>query len=106
MCAPNDLWRLQYFLVAHGKAREILRIAAERKPTTPEGIRAHNELIRYYELVNENMAIIRTEMSVNEKLDYLAEWKIDQLALQPIRQKWLDWVFPAPNAHTGSSFRD
>lgn len=90
--APNELWRLQYFLIAHGKAKEILRIAAERGPTTSEGIDAHNELIRYYTLVNENMAIIRTEMSINEKLDYMAAWKRQQRTLQPIRQKWLYWV--------------
>lgn len=90
--APNELWRLRYFLIAHSKAKEILRIAAERRPRTPEGIQAHDELIRYYSLVNENMAIIRTEMSINEKLDYLAEWKRQQVTLRPIRQKWLAWV--------------
>ena len=90
--APSELWRLQYFLNAHRKAKEILRIAAERSPTTPDGIEAHRELIRYYSLVNENMAIIRTEMSINEKLDYLAEWKRQRLVLQPIRENWLAWV--------------
>jgi hypothetical protein len=70
--ASSELWRLQYFLAAHGKAKEILRIAAEDRPTTIQAIEAHKELIRYYSLVNENMAIIRTEMSINENLDYLA----------------------------------
>ena len=94
--ASSDLWRLQYFLVAHGKAKEILRIAAEDGPTTIQGIEAHKELIRYYSLVNEHMAIIRTEMSINEKLDYMAQWKRQYVILQPIRQKWLDWVNGAP----------
>jgi hypothetical protein len=89
--APTDLWRLQYFLIAHGKAKEVIRIARERQPVTLEGMRAHNELIRYYELVNENMAIIRTEMSINQDLNYMAEWKKDQRVLQHIRQGWLDW---------------
>ena len=90
--ASTDLWRLQYFLIAHGKAKEVLKIAKENQPTTPEGMRAHGELIRYYSLVNENMAIIRTEMSINQKLDFLAEWKKVRIKLEPIRNNWLAWV--------------
>ena len=89
---PGELRRLQYFLNAHYKAKEILRIIGEYRPATAEGTEAHQELIRYYSLVNEDMAIIRTEMSINEKLDYLAEWKRQQSRLQHIRQKWLAWV--------------
>jgi hypothetical protein len=88
----TDGWRLQYFLIAHGKAKEVLKIARESEPMTPEGIRAHGELIRYYQLVNEYMAIIRTEMSINQKLDFLAEWKKVQMKLEPIRNNWLLWV--------------
>jgi len=90
--ASTDVWRLQYFLIAHGKAKEVLKIAKESEPVTPEGIRAHGELIRYYSLVNENMAIIRTEMSINQKLDFLAEWKKVRIKLEPIRNNWLTWV--------------
>jgi hypothetical protein len=90
--ASTENWRLQYFITAHGKAKEILRIAAEQQPTSPDAIHAHNELIRYYQLVNENMAIIRTEMSIHQELDFLAEWKKQQLFLQHIRHAWLDWV--------------
>ena len=81
-----------YFLIAHGKAKEVLKIARESEPTTPEGVRAHGELIRYYQLVNEYMAIIRTEMSMNQKLDFLAEWKKVRIKLEPIRNNWLTWV--------------
>ena len=90
--ASTDAWRLQYFLIAHGKAKEVLKIAKESEPVTPEGIRAHGELIRYYSLVNENIAIIRTEMSINQKLDFLAEWKKVRIKLEPIRNSWLAWV--------------
>jgi len=90
--ASTELWRLQYFLNAHRKVKEILRITADFSPTTPDGIEAHRELVRYYSLVNEDMAIIRTEMSLNENLDYLAEWKRYQTRLSPIREKWLTWV--------------
>jgi hypothetical protein len=90
--ASSDVWRLQYFISAHGKAKQVLRVAREQQPTTPDGIHAHNELIRYYELVNENMAIIRTEMSIHEELDYLAEWKKARIALEHIRQNWVDWL--------------
>jgi hypothetical protein len=90
--ASTDVWRLQYFLIAHGKAKEVLKIARESEALTPEGIRAHGELIRYYSLVNENMAIIRTEMSMNQKLNFLAEWKKVRIKLEPIRNSWLAWV--------------
>src|SRR4029079_14486128 len=83
--ASTDGWRLQYFLVAPGKAKEVRKIARESEPMTPEGVRAHSELFRYYELVNEYMAIIRTEMSMNQKLDFLAEWKKVRIKLEPIR---------------------
>jgi hypothetical protein len=90
--ASTDTWRLQYFLIAHGKAKDVLKIAKENEALTPEGIRAHGELIRYYSLVNENMAIIRTEMSINQKLDFLGEWKKVRIKLEPIRNSWLTWV--------------
>jgi hypothetical protein len=90
--ASTDTWRLQYFLIAHGRAKDVLKIARESEALTPEGIRAHAELIRYYSLVNENMAIIRTEMSINQKLDFLAEWKKVRIKLDPIRNNWLAWI--------------
>jgi hypothetical protein len=90
--ASSDEWRFQYFLSAHYHAKEVLRIANEEQPTSSDGIRAHSELIRYYQLMNENMAIIRTEMSIKQDLDYFAEWKRVLAKLEPIRQNWLRWV--------------
>jgi hypothetical protein len=88
----DELWRLQYFLDAHHKAKDVLRISKSNIPTTVAGRRAHAELIRYYELVNEELAIIRTEMSVNEKLDYISEWKMQHSQLSPIRERWASWI--------------
>jgi hypothetical protein len=90
--ASSELWRLQYFLIAHGKAKEVLTIARQSEAMTPEGIRAHGELIRYYSLVNENIAIIRTEMSINQKLDFLGDWKKVRVKLEPIRNNWITWA--------------
>ena len=90
--APSELWRLHYFLTAHLKVKDVLRAARDRYPTTNEGLAAHREFIRYYELVNEEISIIRTQMSVDEQMDYWAEWKRRQAALQPIRDSWITWV--------------
>lgn len=90
--APNETWRLQYFLNAHLKALDVLKFLKSRRPATEEARRAHAELIRYYELVDEQFAIIRTEMSVKEALDYMSEWKEKSLELKPIRDRWLDWL--------------
>jgi hypothetical protein len=88
----DENWRLQYFLEAHHRAKDVLRIAKSNRPTTIAGRRAHAELIRYYELVDEELAIIRTEMSLNEKLDYMSEWKMQESELSPIRERWASWV--------------
>ena len=88
----NEAWRLQYFLAAHSKAKEVIRVAKSNIPTTPAGRKAHEELIRYYALVNEELAIIRTEMSLYETLDYMAEWKRQNAELLPIRERWIRWV--------------
>jgi len=88
----DELWRLQYFLDAHHKAKDVLRIARSNLPTTSAGRRAHTELIRYYKLVDEELAIIRTEMSVNEKLDYISAWKMQRAQLSPIRERWASWI--------------
>ena len=90
--APNDVWRLHYFLTAHLEVKDVLRAVRDRYPTTAEGVAAHNELIRYYELVNEELSIIRTEMSVDEEMDYWSEWKRQQALLLPLRDKWAAWV--------------
>ena len=90
--AINETWRLHYFLIAHNRARDVLTLAKSRWPRTEAGIRAHNELVRYYELVTEQLAIIRTEMSINEELDYLDEWHRQDSDLGRVRQGWVRWT--------------
>ena len=90
--APNEAWRLNYFLTAHGKIKDVLRVAHNQFPVTAEGLAAHQDFIRYYDLLNEDLAILRTQMSVDEKMDYWAEWKRLEASRQPIRDQWLKWV--------------
>lgn len=92
--AVNETWRLHYFIAAHSKARDVLRLARSRRPRTLAGIKAHDRLIRYYEFVTEHLAIIRTEMSIDERLDYLGEWEKTKAELQPIHDEWGTWVGP------------
>jgi len=95
--AINETWRLHYFLTAHNKARDVLRLAKSRWPRTRAGRQAHEQLVLYYELVNEQLAIIRTEMSVDEALDYIGEWEKARTKLHPLHEKWAIWVqFPEP----------
>src|SRR5262245_50893981 len=68
---PNQLWRLQFFVDGHRRAKAVLRLIRSQRPITAAGRQAQNELIRYYELVDEELAIIRTEMSLKESYDYL-----------------------------------
>lgn len=89
---PSEDWRLSYFLTAHIKAKDILHLAKARQPKTRAGMKAHAELIRYYDLVIEELAIIRTQMSVDEDMDYLAAWRTGNARLKPIRDRWLSWV--------------
>src|SRR3954467_682512 len=59
------------FVEGHYRAKTVLRIANSQWPTTPEGKKAQHELVEYYELLNEEFAIIRSEMSLNPNYDYL-----------------------------------
>lgn len=90
----DEIRRLQYFLEGHRRAKAALRIVREERPATPTGRKAHRELVRYYELIDEQLAIIRTETSFNESFDYIAEWKRRNAELMPIREQWLAWVQP------------
>jgi hypothetical protein len=89
---PDDLWRLQYFLEAHRRAKSVLRVIRDERPMTAAGRKAQGELVRYYELVDEHLAIIRSEMSLYDSYDYVAEWKERNNELKPIRERWLAWV--------------
>jgi hypothetical protein len=44
--------------------------------------------------VDEQLAIIRTEMSFNESFDYIGEWKRRNAELMPIRNQWIAWLQP------------
>ena len=93
---PNELWRARYFLEGHRRAKAALRTIASERPMTETGKKAQRELIRYYELVDEELAIIRTEMSNSESYDYIAEWKKVEAQLLPIRARWEEWLAAAP----------
>lgn len=71
--ASTEDWRIFYFVDAHIKAREVLQLIRQRYPHSRAGIRAHTELIRYYELIDEDFAIVRTQMSLDQKVDFIAE---------------------------------
>jgi len=92
----QEPWKLLYFIEAHRRAKNALRVARSEHPMTPAGKKAQAELIRYYELVDEELAIIRTEMSNNESYDYIAEWKKVEAQLLPIRARWEEWLAAAP----------
>jgi hypothetical protein len=95
--AVNELWRLHYFLTAHNSAKDVLSLAKSRRPRTRAGKQAHNELIRYYELATEELAIIRTEMSIDESFDYLSAWEHESKVIQPIHDRWTRWINLSPN---------
>ena len=88
----DDLRRLLYFLEAHRRAKAALRVVQSEHPMTEAGRQAQGELVRYYELVDEQLAIIRTEMSFNESYDYIAAWRTRDAELTPIRNRWLVWL--------------
>src|SRR5207247_4313044 len=83
----NDLWRVRYFIEAHRRAKTALRAIRSAHAMTATGRKAHNELIRYYESVDEELAIIRTEMSFNDSYDYIAEWQPKNTEMLQIRQR-------------------
>ena len=92
---PDDLRRLYYFLEGHRRVKSALRVVKGEHPMTARGRKAHGELVRYYELVDEELAIIRTELSFKESYDYISEWKRRDAELLPIRRKWITWLDPS-----------
>ena len=89
---PEEPWRTLYFIEAHRRAKSALRVIQSERPMTDRGRRAQAELAKYYELVDEELAIIRTEMSNSDSYDYMTEWKQSNARLLPIRGHWLQWV--------------
>jgi hypothetical protein len=92
---PDELRRLHYLLEGHRRAKAALQVIKTERPVSAAGRKAHRELVRYYELVNEYLAIIRTEMSFDESFDYVAEWKLRSAELMPIREEWIRWIQPS-----------
>ena len=90
----DDIQRLLFFLEGHRRAKAALRVIVAEHPMTEAGRKAQRELARYYELADEQLAIIRTEMSFNESFDYIGEWKRRNAELMPIRNRWLAWLQP------------
>jgi hypothetical protein len=88
----TDAWQLYHFIDAHRRAVDVLDYLRTRKPVTEPGITAHGDLILYYELINEHFAILRTEMSLDLDLDFLGRWKEVERELEPIYDRWTDWV--------------
>ena len=84
--------RTLYFIEGHRRAKIALRIVRSERPMTAEGRKAQFELTRYYELVDEDLSIIRTAMSNDESYDYIGEWKRSNARLLPIRDRWLKWL--------------
>src|SRR5207244_13637126 len=85
---PDERWRLLYFLEAHRRAKNVLQVIRSERPLTSSGKKAQAELVRYYELVDEEFAIIRTEMSNKDTFDYISEWKRDNAGRLAMRQRW------------------
>ena len=90
--ATDADWKAHYFVDAHRGVTSLLYLARTYHPRTAGGRRAQRELVRYYELVDEELAIIRTKMSLDESYDYIDEWKEWNGQAMRIRQRWADWV--------------
>ena len=89
---PDEIRRIHYFLEGHRRAKAAMRIVSEERPMTAAGRKAQRELLRYYELMDEQLAIIRTEMSFNESYDYISEWKRRNSELMTVRERWVKWI--------------
>jgi hypothetical protein len=84
--------RALYFLEGHRRAKNVIRVVESEHPMTEDGKKAQEELLQYYTLLDEQLAIIRTEMSTNDSYDYIGEWKRANAQLLPIRERWLRWL--------------
>jgi hypothetical protein len=89
---PSETRRILYFIEGHRRAKGALKVIQSEHPLTATGRNAQFQLVQYYELLDEDLAIIRTEMSKDDSYDYIAEWKRTNAQLQPIRQRWVKWV--------------
>ena len=90
--SPSDSERVYYFLDAHQRAIDVLKFIRDRRAVTQDGQRAHLYLIRYYQLVDDHFAILRSEMSINQDIDFVARWDEVTQSLQKIYDEWSTWV--------------
>jgi hypothetical protein len=88
----NENWRLSYFIDAQKRTREAVNLLKNRWPHTHEGVRAHLRLIQYYELLLEDFAIIRTQLSLDDGMDYMSAFRKSELERRPLHDAWLAWV--------------
>lgn len=88
----NENWRLSYFIDAQKRTREAVDLLKNRWPHTHDGVRAHSKLIQYYELLLEDFAIIRTQLSLDEAMDYMSAFRKAEIDRRPLRDAWLEWV--------------
>jgi hypothetical protein len=91
---PTEPLRSLYFIEGHRRAKVVLQVLKSKRPAGVAGRKAQRELIRYYELLDEEFAIIRTEMSLRDSYDYFRDWKISNARLLPIRERWVKWARP------------
>ncbi|HEY2380916.1 MAG TPA: hypothetical protein VGK48_06995 [Terriglobia bacterium] len=94
---PEEPQRTLYFIEAHRRANNALNVIRSERPMTATGRKAQLELTHYYELVDEDLAIIRTEMSNDPSYDYIAEWKRTNSDLLHVRDRWLKWLNAGKN---------
>ena len=90
--AVDKTARLYHFLDAHRRALDVLEYVSSRSAVTAEGKAAHLALIRYYELVDEHFAILRSEISVHDEIDYLERWEQIKPGIQLLYARWASWV--------------
>jgi hypothetical protein len=88
----NEDWRVSYFMTAQARAQDVLNIAKHHWPHSHDAVHAHEELVRYYELILEDFAIIRTQMSLDDKMDFMAAWHKVQAERWLIHERWTNWV--------------
>lgn len=90
--AVDKTARLYHFLDAHRRALDVLEYVSSRSAVTAEGKSAHLALIRYYELVDEHFAILRSEISIEDEIDYLERWEQIKPDIQVLYAQWATWV--------------
>ena len=88
----DESTRILYIVEGHRRAKNALNVIRSEYPMTETGKNAQFELERYYELVDEELAIIRTQMSFDASYDYIAEWKNSNAKLLLIRDRWQKWL--------------